>query len=323
MRIDFHSHYYPKRYIKALDEFRFRTRAENKRIYLPRTHELMWDVEKRLDNMRKLSVEKQVLSLANPWTDIFETKRAIELASAVNKEIADIVLKYQNHFIGLGTLPLKSVEGAISEAEKIKDLGLKGVCVGTRVGKRPLSHIYFRPVLKKLEALDLVVFMHPTAPPYVDGMNKYGLIPTIGFPSETTLQLAMLAFSGVLRDLKNLKLVTAHLGGTIPYLIERINASSQGFYYTRFNPVKESGPELPESPGDYLKRIYVDAIAYSTPALECAIKMLGCGRLLFGTDYPLTMGSPQKIIQSIERLSLHKEEMDQIFGSNASRLLGL
>ncbi len=319
MKIDFHSHYYPKRYLKELD--RIRVREESKNLYFPPSHDLLSDTQRRVEHMRKLGIDKQVLSLANPWTDFFEQSIANKLVTVVNEEIAFLCDKDPEHFVGLGVLPLKSVEGAISEAKRVKDLGLKGVCVGTRIEALPLSDISLRPVLHELERLDLVVFMHPASPPIPDGMKDFGLVPSIGFPSETTLALTRLIFTGVLNEESRLKLVAPHLGGSLPFLIERINAASEGFTYLGFNPMRESGAKISKPPSVYLRKVYMDAISYSTPALECALKFIDVKMLVFGTDYPFTFGAPEKIIQSILDLNLPSDEKEGIFGLNAARLL--
>jgi aminocarboxymuconate-semialdehyde decarboxylase len=321
MKVDFHSHYFPKKYVEKLQ--RFKDGSTGSSVYLPRFHELMWDLTKRLAHMKKLGIGKQVLSLANPWTDPFDPFTASKLAADVNEEIAGVVEKDPDHFIGLGTLPLRSVENSLLELDKIKSLGLKGVCIGTRVGTAPISDPQFRPPLKKIETLGLVLFLHPSAPPPAEGTVDYGLIPTVAFPSETALMLTRLLFTGVFSEMPKLKLAAGHVGGTVTFLIERIVASTNGFYYIGYNPVKEAGVSLRAAPKKLLGKIYADAISYSTPALRCALDVLESSHLLYGTDYPLTMGKPLDIAKSIEGLKLDKREMDGIFEKNALKLLGV
>jgi predicted TIM-barrel fold metal-dependent hydrolase len=320
MKVDFHSHYYPKKYVEKLD--RIKDSSAGQTVYLPRFYKLMWDLTKRLGHMKKLGIGMQVLSLANPWTDAFDPETATKLATEVNEEIASIVSKDSDHFIGLGTLPLRSVDNSLLELDKLKSLGLKGVCIGTRVGRTPISDPLFRPVLKKIESLNLVLFLHPSAPPPSEGTADYGLIPTVVFPSETALMLTRLIFTGAFDEMPRLKLVAGHLGGTVPFLVERIVASTDGFYYIDFNPVREAGVKLRASPKLLLSRIYADAISYSTPALQCALDIWSSNHLLYGTDYPLTMGKPWNIAKSIQGLKLSKKEMDGIFEKNALKLLG-
>jgi aminocarboxymuconate-semialdehyde decarboxylase len=290
--------------------------------YLPKFHRLFWDITERLQNMRRLRIDIQVLSLANPWTEPFvEEEVAKELCSKVNEEISELVQRHPDHFVGLGTIPLGNSKDTIRELQRIKKLGLKGVCTGTRFRDTSISNPRFLPILRGIQDLDLVLFIHPSAP-HIDEHNPDGgLIPAVGFPSETSLGLVRLALAGVLRNLPRLKIVASHLGGTLPYLAERIDAFSRGFYYTGYRPVSSSAQNKP--PSQYLKSIYVDSISYSTPALDLGTRFFGFKKVLFGTDYPLTLDNPARLLRSIEDLHLSRDRADAIFALNAINLLGL
>ena len=45
---------------------------------------------------------------------------------------------YPNNFIGLGTVPMQDTDLAISELERCKEIGLKGVEIGSNINNKNL-----------------------------------------------------------------------------------------------------------------------------------------------------------------------------------------
>ena len=56
-------------------------------------------------------------------------------------------------------------------------------------------------------------------------MRDYWLMPLNGFLFDTTLAASKLVFSGVVRRYPRIRWVLGHLGGTIPYLAERLEGT--------------------------------------------------------------------------------------------------
>jgi len=79
---------------------------------------------------------------------------------------------------------------------------------------------------------------------------------------------------------------------------------------------------------DYFKMFYADSALHgNTPALMCGYDYFGSDRILFGTDMPfgseLGLWPVRKTIDSIDQMSISKEERDKIYAGNAQRLLRL
>ncbi len=85
----------------------------------------------------------------------------------------------------------------------------------------------------------------------------------------------------------------------------------------------ETEPVPAEAPSAYLRRVYVDTLTFSEPALRCAQAVFGPDRLLFGTDWP-PVGIPTAVSRMlIDRLDVSDDERAGILGGNAAALLKL
>ena len=129
--------------------------------------------------------------------------------------------------------------------------------------------------------------------------------------------------AGVFDRLPHLKMLLAHSGGTIPFLAGRLDScvAHDHHVYSR----------LQKKPSEYLKNLYYDAVAYHSPALRCAVDLVGKDRFMFGTDHPFfppiqgetVWESVETNRQAIQQVFASKKDRDLIMGGNAARILGL
>jgi predicted TIM-barrel fold metal-dependent hydrolase len=146
-----------------------------------------------------------------------------------------------------------------------------------------------------------------------------------GWIYETSTAMARLVLSGILERYQNLKLITHHGGGMIPFLEKRITGSierAQMLEEDRFSEYLKM-PLI-----DYFKMLYCDTALYgSTSALMCSYAFFGADNLLFGTDMPyggqLGETFTRDTIESVERMDISHVEKDKIFEGNARKLLCL
>ena len=143
--------------------------------------------------------------------------------------MAELVLKYPDRFLaGVACLPMNDMDAALTETDRaITDLGLKGVLIYTPINDKPLDAPEFIPLYEKMCQYNLPILIHPMRnPDYPDyrteNASKYRVYNTFGWPYETTVAMTRIVFSGILEKYPNLKFVTHHCGGMVPYLAERI-----------------------------------------------------------------------------------------------------
>src|SRR5439155_13020470 len=130
-----------------------------------------------------------------------------DLAGFLNDHIAEVVRAHPKRFAGLGTLPMQSPSLAIRELERcVRDLGLRGVEIGSHVNGSNLDAPEIVEVLQAAEALDAAVFVHPWDMLARERMPNYWLPWLVGMPAETALAICSLMFSGVLDRLPRLRI---------------------------------------------------------------------------------------------------------------------
>jgi predicted TIM-barrel fold metal-dependent hydrolase len=181
----------------------------------------------------------------------------------------------------------------VAEVHRIAKMPhMRGVIMGTYGLGKGLDDPLLEPLWAALAETGLTVFLHPH---YGVGNEHFhgtghALALALGFPFETSVAVSRLIVSGVLERHSKLKLLLAHSGGTLPYLIGRLDSCVA-------HDIALSA-RLPHAPSFYLKRLYFDALSYHLPTLQALIQFAGADRIFFGTDHPFfpppqpTKGAP-------------------------------
>jgi len=323
--IDFHNHYYPPEYIKAIEQgpsaVKVTHDAEgNPRLHYPGDYNVAVrghrDIDYREEVLRDTGVDTQVITLTTPGTHIEAPTTAARLARLVNDAFARVVADKKGRFVALATLPLCDPAASVAELRRaMEQLKFRGAMVFSNINGVALSDQRFWPVWEAANELGAVIQIHPTNPVGVEAMLDYWLMPLVGFLMDTTLAAGSLVFSGVAERFPNIKWVLGHLGGAIPYLVERLDRGYEAFADCRKN--------ISKPPSSYLKKFYFDTVNFDPRALELAVSFAGAEQILAGSDYPHQIGSIPKMLVSLKALGVGEEERAGILGGNAKRLLGI
>ncbi|KPK77429.1 MAG: hypothetical protein AMJ79_03375 [Phycisphaerae bacterium SM23_30] len=323
--IDFHNHFYPAEYLKALETGPSNIKIThdddgNPLLHYPGDYNILVpshrDIEHRASVLEKVGVDKQILTFTTPGTHIETLERSVELAKIVNDGFAEIMTEHSDRFTALATLPMNDIEASVAELERaFNELGFKGVTVYSNINGVALSDERFWPIYEKANELGAVFDIHPHFPVGVEAMTEYWLMPLVGFTFDTTLAAAKLVFSGVAEKFPNIRWVLSHLGGAIPYLAERLD---RGYY-----AFKECRAYIGKPPSEYLKQFYFDSVNFDLNCLNLAIKFAGADHIVAGSDYPHQIGSLEKMVDSIAKLDISEKDKAAIYGENARKLLEL
>jgi len=323
--IDFHNHYYPPEYLKAIQTGPSNVKVtfdadNNPLLHYPGDYNIVVrghrDIEFRAEVLEKAGIDKQVLSFTTPGTHLESPVRSVELSRLVNDSLAKIMKDRGDRFSALATLPLNDPEASVAEMERaFNDLGFRGVMLHSNVNGVSLSDLRYWPLYEKAHEFKAVFYIHPSFPVGVEAMTDYWLMPLVGFPFDTTLAAAKLVFSGVVEKYPGIRWVLGHLGGAVPYLAERLDRGYSAFEECRVN--------IHKPPSVYLKEFYFDSVNFDIDALKFAIKFVGSDQIMAGSDYPHKIGSLEEMVSSIKELDISPDAMAGIFGENAARLLSL
>jgi len=321
--IDVHNHYYPPAFIDALrtgnSELKVRDDADgNPVLYSPGDANIAVpghrDIAYRETVLAAEGVDRQLISLTCPGTLLESPQRSAKLAALVNDAFAEVMATRGNRFTALATLPLNDPTASLAEFDRVRTLGFKGCMLMGNVNGVPLADQRFWPLWERAGDAGAVMYIHPTFPLGVEAMQEYWLMPLVGFLFDTTLAAAHLVFAGIPERFPGIKWVLGHLGGTIPYLAERLDRG--------FHAFAECRKDLKLPPSQHLKTFYYDTVNFDPAALRLAIEFAGVGQILAGSDYPHQIGSIPKMLGAIRGLGLPAADEAKILGGNAVRLLG-
>jgi aminocarboxymuconate-semialdehyde decarboxylase len=323
--VDFHNHYYPPSYVKALETSASAVRVTyddeaNPCVHYPGDYNILVPGHRDIDYRQRVlddhGVTTQVLSFTTPGVHVEPREMAIKLAREINDAFARVVRDRKGRFTALATLPLNDPAASVTELERaMKELNLPGAMVFSNVNHVALADECFAPLWKTADELGAVIYIHPTDPAGVEAMLEYWLMPLVGFLMDTTLAAAKLVFSGVVAQHPRIRWVLTHMGGAIPYLAERLDRGYRAFADCR--------QHIDRPPSEYLRQFYYDTVNFNPSAIRLALDFAGPDRILAGSDYPHQIGSIPRMLESIRHLDLPEPAKDAILGGNAARLLKL
>jgi aminocarboxymuconate-semialdehyde decarboxylase len=284
-------------------------------------HEIVpsfYDADTIVQDLDRRNLTSAVISSAPPTLSYWaEPSAAVELAQAINEEMARRAATYPTRFTALGALPLQDMDASVAEARRaVRDLKLTGFMIGSNVGGTNLDDPYFAPMWEIIAELDVPLFIHPYIPAGSERMRRYYLHNLIGMVNETAIAIASVIYGGLLETFPNLRLCFAHAGGTYPYIQGRLD---HGY---RVRP-QECGTAIPHPPSYYLGKLYFDSISFSYSALRFLIDLVGSDRLVIGSDYPFDMGPDDPVGAVTSNPYLSDEEKIEIVGRTATRLYGI
>jgi aminocarboxymuconate-semialdehyde decarboxylase len=275
-----------------------------------------WDPEVRINEYEKYTTQVQVVCTIPVLFAYFsKPKDGLEVARFLNDDLANLVNKYPKKYIGLGSLPMQDPELAVQELFRIKELGLKGVQVGSNIEDKNLNEPDFYPVWEACEKLGLAVLVHPWNMMGKKNMNKYWLPWLVGMPAETSRAMCSMIFGGIFDKFPNLRVNFCHASGSFLSTIGRIE---HGF---------NCRPDLvavdnQKNPRKYCGHFWVDCITHDQDMLRYVLKMQGSKRVTLGSDYPFPLGDLE-IGEFINRMNLEESVVQDIFCNSTLEWLNL
>src|SRR6267154_763929 len=161
-----------------------------------------WNAELRISEYAKFETQVQVVCtipvMFSYWAKPLD---CLSLSQFLNDHIAKLVDKHPQHYIGLGTVPMQDAELAVTELERLKKIGIKGIQIGSNINDENLNEERFFPVFQACEKLGLAVLVHPWNMMGEKKMQRYWLPWLVGMPAETSRAVCSMIFGGVFEKL--------------------------------------------------------------------------------------------------------------------------
>jgi aminocarboxymuconate-semialdehyde decarboxylase len=323
-KFDLHTHYYPPIYFDKIrelpSEFSFDKSPSGQTIITYRGARFfgvtppMTDVSKRLEDMDRVGIDVEVVSLSTPNVFFTDAEHQPAIARMVNDAYAELAATHPTRFKAFASIPMDSPDEALPELHRaIDELKLNGVILLSNIGGRPLTSPEYRPFFAEANRMKLCILLHPMLPANTEPFREYVLGPIVGFMFDTTLAVARMCFEGMFKEFPDIRWIVGHLGGAVPYLMERLDNGWRDFVECRVN--------IDELPSSYLKKLYYDTVNFNPHMLMLARNMIGSGHMVLGSDYPHLLGSIDRAVSSIESLEISEDEKRRIFEGTALSIL--
>ena len=324
--IDAYAHVFPMRLIEALEDVS--PSAELRALHSQSS--FLYDDARRVAYMDEHGFDTQVLVLARPPVWLGMDRGDIHrLTRVANDSIAEFVARQPRRFIGVGVIPVVD-EVMMEEFERLHtELGLRGVLIFSNIEGLPLDDPSMWPLYDRAAATGVPIWIHPQHANFYPWIGKDVLDRTLAWPFDTSLAMARLVYGGVFEKHPDIKFVTHHMGGMIPYFASRIDAFSRTTapHYARLGIGESSGPALTGPAIDHFRRFYNDSVSNgSTDSLGLALRFFGSEHIMFGTDFPFGPEDGSWAVEelrTIRGMDLPDEDRERILHGNLERLLGL
>jgi aminocarboxymuconate-semialdehyde decarboxylase len=263
--------------------------------------------------MDRAHVDKQILSVAGLAPYLPDEAAAVEGARFVNDLYAELSRTEARRFAAFGVLPMPHVSASLTElARVLDDLGMWGVTVTTSILGTSLADASFDPIYAELDRRGAVLFIHPAG--FACGspdLVANGLTWPLGAPFEDTMAVLELMQAGFTQRFPRIKAIVPHLGGTLPFLTQRLDHMAAFFM-----PGKGK-------PSEIARTFWYDTVNAYPPALRLAIGTFGLDRIVFGTDWPYWKGEAHQLAADyLAATGLTPDEIAAIDSGNARALFG-
>ena len=271
-----------------------------------------------------ISARLAYLDAAGIQTQLVTFPGALGLDAMAANEVAPIIEEFNDHLseicrgssgrlIGLAGLPLADIGMAARELRRARrDLGLLGAILPGNLFLTIERAETLHPLFAAGDEVGALFMIHPGLAPGEDApapMSPPSVYRTSGLELQASIsQMGItLLFSGIIESYRNIAFQLVNLGGTLPFILERLEAIAISRH-----------PQQP-FPRHGLRRMYYDCASLGPLALQLAVKVFGADHVMLGTDYPIFQ--PQSILSTLAGLEITDVERELIVRGTALSII--
>jgi predicted TIM-barrel fold metal-dependent hydrolase len=276
----------------------------------------------RLAHMDEYGIDRQLLLLTAPGVQVVRPGEGTPLAREANDLAADACRRHPTRFSALAAFDPRDVAGSVKELERAAGLGLNGAVLNSHFQGHYLDEQAYWPILEALEANDLALYIHPTAPynaPHYEGRGFFGALG--GFPHDVWLHTMGLVMSGAFDQFPKLRLVIGHLGECMPlhlYRFDWMQGNADGRKRAIIDP--EGTRKLLHPASHYFRNnIWVTTSGNGwEEGIKFCQQVLGPDRVIYAMDYPYQQSSDE--VAAYDRMDMTPEVKAMLMEGNAKRV---
>ena len=318
-RIDMHAHFYggglagmlharkERPYLRRRDDGTDAMVAMNGEFpFKPGYH----DISVGLAQMDRQGLTHRLLTFPGALgVDVLPADEVAPAISAFNTHLAELHATTGGRIFGLAGLPLADIGLSVAEVRRVRrDLRLPGLILPSNYFNSLAEAKTLAPILAAADETGCHIMLHPglkagedPPPPPSDHMQYR--TSAVALQAQIAQNVLTLILSDIQEAWPRLSFQIVNLGGTIPFIFERMEAIA-----------RHRNPDDP-FPTAKLRNLWYDCASLGPRALEAAVSLYGADRIFLGSDYPIFHDNPYERALAPARLS--DEDKEKIAGGNA------
>ena len=261
-RVDMHAHYYGGGLVETLrartERPYLRTRGDGVTVMGAMNGEFPFTAQYHdhrvgLAEMRAQGLTHRLLTFPGALgVDLLPAREIADAISHYNDHLAQLTKDTDGALLGLAGVPLTDMELACGELRRIRrGLGLPGVILPSDYFATVADLSEIRPLLEAANEFGCHIMLHPglkvgQEPPARPSDHMQYRLPAVDLQSNTAQVALTVILSDMLDAYPNVTFQVVNLGGTLPFIFERIESIA-----------RHRTPDAP-FPTDRLRRIWYD-----------------------------------------------------------------
>jgi predicted TIM-barrel fold metal-dependent hydrolase len=283
------------------------------------SHALLYDLDEHIRMMDTAGIDAAFVSSGAGMCADLERSRFI------NDRAREAERRYPGRFIGAAHVhPLGGPDALRELARCAVELGFPGVVITSEVDGRFLDAPELEPFWAEASRRGMFVFVHPALKlNWPQPFDAYDTARSVGREFSLITATIRIINSGVLDRHPDLTIHMAHLGGGIASMLGRVRSYQDKVFWGTAGNARHG--VLPQKEFDYYlrERLVFDTAGFcgALGSLKTALVELPAARIVFATDYPQEIRTPEAVRAFVDGIRTLGEAGEQILSGNVGLLL--
>lgn len=240
------------------------------------------DIAVRLADLDRAGIGMQLLTFPGALgIDVMPRAEVEGPIRDFNDHLADVCRASGGRLVGLAGLPLADIGSAAAELKRSRArLGLAGAILPGNFFLTLADAERLRPLLAAADEVGALLMVHPglmpgETPPQPYGDTSVYRTSALNLQASLSHMVLTLIAGGFPARYRNVTFQVVNLGGTLPFVLERLDAIAASRGMAQVVTVEA------------LRGLVYDCASLGPRALALAVEVIGADRIMAGTDYPI------------------------------------